>query len=402
MKVLVDASISRNAFPDFLVVDHVSALSNIAGNPEVIVFGKLKDQDTDILKFAPGIVKKSTCAVYICDQKNVSLPLKQLVESVEGYYNTDTFYLSSESALKGFLDEPFSSQKLEGTGLVEIFSTFENLPKGEILNPNSIALLIDSGVKLSNEVERFERERKENAVETIEFLSRFQELFSQLQKHNSEMIKQVEKFKEAAGSDYVLDIPGITNFPRFKVNQTKVKNLILIKSMGSVPYLVSYCLALAAYMSQRRNIKTKLIVLVPPSGLTSENYKEYPQVTERSHRSGADLNAPVVFVTYPTGSVLSNMVYTDGLYESIIVLDLLKNSKDHLFQVPKHVWFAVSGLKQVKRFKLTPSACFTGAHESKGLAFYIPTWKYPESATRREQLYFKNMSNEFDLMIRRQ
>ena len=359
------------------------------------------DSEESVLTHLPSVLRTSEEVFYISDRPEATV--LTLVQGVQGKHHSDLLYARDEKTLLSYIKSPGTDLDLTGGGATEVINLFSKHPPTAPMPPSTAQVLIAAARAMQDLVPKLQTQLSTVAEAALANVSTQGETISSLQKDITQIETVLEEARELVDS-LPSESPTVgtqTTFSRLSVDMKKVKNLLLIKRLGPVPYLVSFSMALHAYLKKREQRRTQLIFLIPPGEVWATHYQGYSHVRADNSNNGSDLYSEVVFVSYPTNGVLTKMLYSSGQYEVTIVVDMLDKSKDHLLRCPKPVHYAISGATPMKKFKLNPVNCFSSVTEVKGTRFYIPTWEYPDREYEREAHYFNAMSAQFDTLIQR-
>lgn len=176
---------------------------------------------------------------------------------------------------------------------------------------------------------------------------------------------------------------------------------LVIKELGTVPFLTSFVLGLQAYLESKRQ-STVVVVLLPPGEAIAGIYANLQGVDasfidvanmKSSHRA---YQAKVIFTNHPVQHVMSNIVKQK--YHRIIFLDRTKVSPKplvlpregniHFKQV-----YAVQSERVRASFSINANQCFSSVLPVNGSMFtYGEIRPYPVRVESRINAYLENCS----------
>lgn len=413
MKVLViEQGYLETSYEDFVVVHSFKDLSRLRGTVRCLVIGPIKDSTEEIMSVLPDFLTEvSGPKVYICSENSMDSSISVLVEGAGGVVNSDEFFLSEESRLLKFLDNPKSSRNLKETGIVQVLKSFtDRSSKGKELTPASSRVLLNTVEDLTLQIERLEKDRLEVSKAALRNLTNNQRQIKKSQKDNKvlmENLNKLEKIVQEAGSGNGDSSGALRIFPKFRLEPRRSRNFLPIKVHGSATNVVSFFIAFQDFCQNSKNILTRVVFLIPPDPLVENRYKQstYSLINERNSRGGPHYNSDIVFVTYPTKHVLEKLLQEEGhkRYESTVVVDMLTGDHRHLVATNKPTLNVITGSTPVGNHGLRLRDCISCVNHVKGVLFHIPVLNdFPEDSDLRIKTLREKCNSQYRTLLNRQ
>ena len=407
--------VTRNEiqYSGFLKVCTLKEVSETIGNIEFLVYHESKESSQDKVFYLEKIKDRLGTFIYICDSRKVDDVIKLLVPGLNGKYFDDEFFLSSEDELFNLVDSIDEITEIAELGGVSVVSDFlkRYLKDGSSSFDSSsknYLIAVKEAVKLmSEEFDRKNYELIQMSETTTELFSSTAATIAQSSREIavlkgelskiSEIVKQREIERASVESAGVGRGPNISFFPQ--VSYMKDKRIIRIKEFGRVSYLTSFVLGLRGYLETIKNVRPKLIVVMPKGALLEAMYKDFNWVTQSTVNDKRNFYNSIVFTNHPSSEVISALL-NDSDYDTFIVLDRSVYAQNHILNSRGKVFYAVGSPRFLGNFKLPIKDCFSSVDENESLLFNIKyDSKYPKEKMSRDRYYIKNYENAYELLI---
>lgn len=413
MKVLVvEQGYLETPYDEFLPVHSFKKLPLVRGTVDSLVIGPIKDSTEEIMSTLPDFLTKvSGPKVYICSDDSMDSSIAVLIEGAGGVVNSDEFFLSEESRLLKFLDNPKSSRNLKEKGIVQVLKSFtDKSSKGKELTPASSRVLLNTVEDLTLQIERLEKDRLEVSKAALRNLTNNQRQIKKSQKDNKELMEnlnRLEKIVQEGGPGNGDSSGALRIFPKFRLEPRRSRNFLPVKVHGLVTNVVSFFIAFQDFCQNSKNIRTRVVFLVPPDPLVENRYQKswYALINERNSRGGPHYNSDIVFVSYPTKHVLEKLLQEEGhkRYESTVVVDMLTGDHKHLVATNKPTLNVITGSTPVGNHGLKLKDCISCVNNVKGVLFHIPALNdFPEDPDLRIKTLREKCNSQYRTLLNRQ
>lgn len=368
--------------PGVTVVDSLGSLATL-GNITNVVIHTFRESSVEAVRILSSLPKGMNF-VYLRNAQDTDEALRLVVIGLGGKYIDDEYYLQSLESMGTLLTHSTEISNVVAGSSVDVIEKFVNqVDSGNVPSSKYLEVVKNASNALVEEVNRFKYSLDRQAGVAVG-------LFNEIYENTAESSETVEELKgivadlQAKISNKRLG--GVAYFPQ--VTYTGNKELILIKSLGSTKFLVSFAMGLNKFMHNVQNKRPKLIVITPVGDVYYKNYKDYPFITQRSSSVKANFYNDVVFVNHPTLSIMKELL-DDSDRDTNIVLDLTVTSEKHLVQkagVP--IFYSVDGSGSIKKFGVPPAHCFSSVTNIPNTMGAITALSgYPSEAVEREAIY---------------
>lgn len=399
---------SGKKYKNFTVLKSVKRLAVM--QLDTLVFHDSTDEPQEVLSMLRD--KEITNLYYICDETKMLDEIKVFISGKGGQLITDEFYLENNDTLSSLTSNSEVSKELVSTKSVNVLEDF--LKKAQEGNTSFAKPYLDLVKKATTSVIEDSNRRSEElsqasqtAVMLFESASRDLDDSVKAQENLSKKLESLETLLEET-NNAKMNSPSVTTFAASRYS--KHKPAIVLKELGNVPYITSFALGLMEYMNKKRNMNSRIIIVLPPGTMYEDMYtfddnEDYEFITNSNHRSRKAYKSRVTFVNYPISTVFTKL-FTDA-YDSYIVLDRTKTSefpillKQNAKENYMNTWYGVQNTRMFKTYpKLSKSRTFTGGIAMKGTMFAIPTFtNYSTNPISRVSTYIKECKEAYDKLI---
>ncbi len=390
----------------FLKVATLKEVSRIVGNIDVLVLNSSAESESDKTLELINLKGKVNDIVYICEEVSTETSIKMLILGYGGRYFSDTFFLCSKEELSNLLRSINEISALATLGGVSVLNDFvERYLKKDVtdVNPSYLQVLKEAVTSIKSDYNKKTLELSQMSETASDVFTSTYATIDSLMKDRKKLEDMIDNMKDN------LDVSrtpmrrsgasSITMFPRF--DYKKNKDIIRVKKVGDCPYLVSFFLGFRLYLEKQKNLRPKLIIILPVGGNYEKAYSDFTWVTSSSYKSGASYCEHTVFTNYPISDVLLKLLDDDN-FGIFVVLDCTVSDRRHILNSKGPVVkYAVSGEGVIKKFNIDKSAFFTtGSSDIKGSLFNIPySVDYPDSKSGRERYYLNNEGPNFEKLL---
>lgn len=390
-------------YSNFIKVKSLQEVEAVVGSIDYLVYHKSDETRDEIVELLSKLKDVARVLVYIRDKNMAEQAIQIVVVGSGGRYFDDEFFMESSEELNSLIKNFDTVTDIVELGGVNVLSDFFT----RYLNGGS-SDFNKSYLKVVKEAVRgMIADYKAKDLQLLQLSETATEIFA----HSSEIISGIEGEREklqemltkaqaehqTSKATSFMGVPSVLFFPR--VSYPKEKMIIRIKDIGGCIFLTSFMMGFRLYLERIKNVRPKLIFVESVGNQYETKYKEYKWVTQKTCRSMGNYYNPVVFTNYPIKDVL-NRLLDDTDYDTFIVVDKLRNSKDHILNSKGPVVkYAVSGASIIDKFKLKKLECFTTIHSINGTLFTLPVFpEYPSDSTQRERMYLRTCTQYFDTL----
>lgn len=390
-------------YSGFIKVKSLKEVEAVVGNIDYLVYHKSDETRDEIVELLSKLKDVARVLVYIRDKSMAEQAIQIVVVGSGGRYFDDEFFMESSEELNSLIKNFDTVTDIVELGGVNVLSDFFT----RYLNGGS-SDFNKSYLKVVKEaVKGMIADYKEKDLQLLQLSETATEIFA----HSSEIISGIEGERErlqemltkaqaehqSSKATSFMGVPSVLFFPR--VSYPKEKMIIRIKDIGGCIFLTSFMMGFRLYLERIKNVRPKLIFVESVGNQYETKYKEYKWITQKTYRSMGNYYNSVVFTNYPVRDVL-NRLLDDTDYDTFIVVDKLRNSKEHILNSKGPVVkYAVSGASIIEKFKLKKLECFTTIHAIKGTLFTLPVFpEYPNDSAQRERMYLRTCSQYFDTL----
>lgn len=390
-------------YSGFIKVKTLKEVEDIVGTIDFLVYHKSNESKEDIVELFTKLKDSARVLVYIREKSKAEQAIKIIVVGSGGRYFDDEFFMESSDELNGLIKNFNTVTDIVELGGVNVLSDFFT----RYLNGGSADFNKSYLAVVKEAVKGMIADYKEKDLQLIQLSETATELFA----HSSEVISNIEGEREnlqdmlakaqeehkSSKATSFMGVPSVLFFPQ--VSYPKDKMIIRIKDIGGCIFLTSFMMGFRLYLERIKNVRPKLIFVESVGGQYETKYKEYNWVTQKTYKSMGNYYNSVVFTNYPIKDVL-NRLLDDTDYDTFIIVDKLRNSKNHILNSKGPVIkYAVSGSSIIDKFNLKKVECFTTIHTISGTLFTLPVYpEYPKDSAQRERLYLRSCSQFYDIL----
>lgn len=393
-------------YDDFLKVSNLKEANDIVGSINVFVYHKSSESVDDKVRYLSCLKDKVRTLIYVRNKEKVEQAVRMIITGSGGRYVDDEFFLENSSELQNLVNDMGTVTSLVEIGGTRVLGDFLNryLSDGnQNMSRGYLAIVKDAVGDIVREYKKKDQELIQLSETATELFSHTSQIIDNIREEETalkEALEEVQKAKDAIISDVSRTSakPSSSVFFFPLVTYMKDKDIIRIKSIGFVPYLVSFAMGMRIYLENIVNVRPKLIVIVPVGYIYEKKYEDYPFICNRNQKDGKNYYNDIVFVNYPNKDVLVKLL-EDSDYDTFIILDLTKNDKAHILNSRGSVKYAVSSEGTISRFNLKASSCISSLGSIKNTIFNIPTIEnYPKDKSKRERLYLSQCQDLYKIL----
>lgn len=396
----------KQDYPGFIKLKTLKEAKAVVGTIDFLVYHKsneTKDEIVDLLTKLKDIAKT---LIYIRDRSHVDQAVQIIVTGSGGRYFDDEFFMDSSEELNNLIKNFSTVTDIVELGGVNVLTDFFS----RYLNSGSAAFNKSYLAVVKEAVKGMIADYKEKDLQLLQLSETATEIFA----HSSEiisgiegereklqgMLQQVQAEHQSSKATAFMGMPSVIFFP--SVSYPKEKAIIRVKDVGGCIFLTSFMMGFRLYLERIKNVRPKLIFVESVGSQYETKYKEYNWVTQKTAKSMGNYYNSVIFTNYPIKDVL-NRLLDDTDYDTFIIVDKLRNSKDHILNSRgPAVKYAISGSSIIDKFKLKKSNCFTTIHSVPGTMFTLPVYtEYPSDSAQRERMYLRSCTQYYDTLYGR-
>lgn len=384
-------------FADFKVVNTITGISRVS-NIDTIVLGKTIDSVSTIITYLEEA--EFNKLIYVVDEGVAEDAIEVIVFGMGGRVVKDPFYLETNESLLSLINNVESTSAVELAANMRVLEEFtKRINSGEVeFNQRYLGVVAGASQKTMVQNKELDRVIRRTAATSVGELSK---MGSQIQKSNK-AIRETESILEEIRANQLerpkpVQSSGVSHYPVLRYGKTKKG--VVVKEIGSVPFLHSFMLGLLGYLKTVRGFKPRMIVVLPPGDLYEEMYN-FPSDQKNSLGHSwtfinpgnssrlSHYNAEVVYINHPTHTVMDKLFETEK-FDSFLILDMTKGSSEPIVQnkhgsVHLSNFYAIQGLRLAKKFdNVNIKTSFTSQIEVEGAMFSIPFIKEIETTSSK-------------------
>ena len=325
----------------FVKVSTLEEANSIVGTIDVLVYNNSNETRESIIENIGHLKDKVKKIIYICNEKNTDMAIKMLVLGSDGKYFDDEFFLESSIELDNLISSLDEVSELAEMGGVNVLSDFFNryLKNGSSdFNANYLMVVKDAVNDIMADFNQKSVEMLQMSETATDVFLTTSMLLSDIKKEKESMKSLVEKMTSSI-NDTSIKKPRVGSnvlyYPR--VQYLKERSIIRIKEIGSVKFLLSFCLGLQMYLDKIKTLKPKLIVIEPLGDIIESEYNDFTWVSSNT-KGFSEFSDSIVFTNTPNRDIL-NRLLDDTKYDIFIVLDRTVTDKDHILNCIGNVVF---------------------------------------------------------------
>lgn len=384
-------------YSGFMKVKTLQEVLGVVGSIDFLVYHKSSESQEQKVDCLTKLKDKVKRLVYIRDKSSLEQAVQMIVVGSEGKYIDDEFFLESSEELNRLmlnLDEVTDIVSLGGEPVLNDFFNRYLKEGSSGFNSSYLVVVKEAVQNMLADYKQKDMELIQMSTTATEIFANSAEILSRAKSEQQKLRESIVKLEEMRENNDVgkvmpfSGIPSVVFFPM--VSYMKEKNIIRIKDVGSCSFLTSFMLGFREYLENVKYLRPKLIFIEAVGIQYETRYKDYKWVTQQNQKSMSSYYNSVVFTNYPSKEVLTKLLDDTG-YDTFIVVDRLKTSKDHILNSKGcSVRYAVGGSGIVDKFGLKVSDCFSTIREVRNSLFTIPVFSdYPEEKSKRIDLYLR-------------
>lgn len=390
----------------FVKVLSLEEISGLVGNIDYLVYHKSNESQEQKVELLSKLKDRVRMLIYIRNREDLEQAVQMIVLGSEGKYIDDEFFLESSEELNRLIINLNEVTEMVQMGGVPVLSDFFNryLKEGNASFNSGYLKLVKQAVEtMLSDYHKKDMELLKMSTTATEIFSNSTEIIHRVRSEQQKLrdaVEKIEASREEKGSSSYFSLGGFQSvvfFPR--VSYMKDRDIIRIKEVGSCMYLTSFMLCFREYLELRCYLRPKLVFLEPVGSQYEMKYMDYNWVTQENQKSMQGYYNNVVFTNYPSKEVM-NRLLDDNDYDTFIIVDRLKTSKDHLLNCKgTNVKYVVSGKSMVDKLSLNITDCFSIIRELHGSMFTVPVFTdYPEETSLRQQMYMRICSSFYEML----
>lgn len=404
MKVIV--SNNTIEYSGFLKVKTLSAVFDIEGTIEILVYHKSSEKENDKIRALTDLKDKVGRLIYIRNLDDCEKAIQLVVVGSKGKYFDDEFFLRNSQELNNLVSNIEEVTSIVSMGGVNVVSDFFNkyLTDGSGSFSKEYLLTVKSAVTdMIAQYREKDMELLEMSETATDIFSSTIGLVSSMEEDKKSLQKSIDSLKEArenmTASTSV--VPRRTSVSFFNtVNYAKDKKILRIKEVGNVSYLTSFILGFKEYLEKARFVRVKVIFILPVGEFYEQAYSNFNWISQNNYSTNKTYYTDdIVFTNFPITDVIIKLL-DDRQYDLFIVVDRLM-VKSHILncKLPP-VKYAVSGERLINNFNLKKVDCFVLNKKVKSTMFsldYSPD--YPETESNRIDFYLRTYKQVYDNLV---
>lgn len=376
---------SKINFKDFTVINSVSGLAKLS-KIGVLVFNQSRDSVTSIMTAITNAEYETL--FYVCDASKMSNEVKILLLGIGATVVDDGFYMETYESLKSLVR---SGKELEHvSSSVAVLDNFnKQVEGGKTQFPPAYLSVVKTAVNNAmSETKAISKEMERASKAAVSLFSKSATELKASEDSQREAQEALENLKNMLEQGGYGNSGAVHHYPT--IDYTIRKRAVIIKEIGSVPFLHSFILGMHYYLKTRRNLTPRTIVLLPPGGLNETVY-DWPRtgpmktqhsdswniITPDNFQSRRSYTGDVIYVTRPTATVLETLTNTND-YDSFVILDRTLNMATPLVRPQKgstylKEFYAVQSRRIADKFEVIKRGkMFTSVVDFDGAVFSIP------------------------------
>lgn len=393
MIVILDSERSSSDYDnDAVVVSSVEDLNRLDGVFDALIIGSytLGKMDVTALNEFKKCLSKFPKVIYVRKEEDTDKSLETIVRAINGTIESNTDYLNSPQGIQR-LARGENYNAVAVTDNINVLKEFSETFEGGKINRGQQLILSNA----LQEVIRGEEENKRTLSRTtgayLGVLTSAQESVENIRKRNDdikEKIADINKLIHNARnneSSPVAKTVGniITMYPSFELERIPSRMTIIIKDLGRTPYLTSFAVGFAQYLSATYARDTKVVFLEPTGYLYELRYPSDTSlkqlfVTQSNMQSTSDraVITPIVHTNYPMRENIRNIISRPN-YTGLILVDRLLTDVRPLISVDgvRPVYAASSQGWFALRNRNVPWFTSGKSREDEGAMGHIPTFR---------------------------
>lgn len=393
MIVILDSERSSSDYDnDAVVVSSVEDLNRLDGVFDALIIGSytLGKMDVTALNEFKKCLSKFPKVIYVRKEENTDKSLETIVRAINGTIESNTDYLDSLQGIQR-LARGENYNAVAVTDNINVLKEFSETFEGGKINRGQQLILSNA----LQEVIRGEEENKRTLSRTtgayLGVLTSAQESVENIRKRNDDIKKKIADINKLIHnarnneSSPVEKTVGniITMYPSFELERIPSRMTIIIKDLGRTPYLTSFAIGFAQYLSATYARDTKVVFLEPTGYLYELRYPSDTSlkqlfVTQSNMQSTSDraVITPIVHTNYPMRENIRNIISRPN-YTGLILVDRLLTDVRPLISVDgvRPVYAASSQGWFSLRNRNVPWFTSGKSREDEGAMGYIPTFR---------------------------
>ena len=397
-------------YEDFMKVSTLQEAADSVGIIDALIYHDSDEPTITKIKLLESLKPKVLKVVYICSEETLDLAIKMEVTTMAGVTILDEFYMESNEDLFELVNNLNEYSLVEEDGSIDVLLDFTK--KFLQNNKTDFTPTYIKNVKLS--VQNLIKQINKRDLEMVSMSETATQIYNSIDENMSGIVSENNTLKESviklkslleernsdieAMEDGLNRAPSMVYFP--VVNYPKEKKIIRIKELGNVRYLTSFALGLRIYLNTVKNVRPKLIFIMPIGDIYQKQYEGYNWVTQSNLRDKKFYYSDVVFTNCPNKEVITTIL-DDMNYDFFVVVDRTKNGEKMLLNSKGPLWYALQSKSVLKKFnvKLGMNPFFTSCDFIDKTKFCLMgDMNYPEDKAARERFYINNHRNEYDII----
>lgn len=392
MIVILDSERNSSDYDnDVVVVSSVKDLERLDGVFDALIIGSytLGKMDVIALNGFKKVLSGFPKVIYVRKEDDTDKSLETLVRGVNGVIEDNTDYLDSAQGIQR-LARGENYNAVAVTDNINVLKEFSDTFEGGKINRGQQLILSNA----LQEVIRGEEENKRTLTRTtgayLGVLTSAQESVESIRKRSADLRKKVADVNALIQSvrnnesSSVARTGGniITMYPSFELEHIPSRMTIIIKDLGRTPYLTSFAIGFAQYLSAKYARDTKVVFLEPTGYLYELRYPSDVSlkqlfVTQSNMQSTSDkaVITPIVHTNYPMRENIRNIISRPN-YTGLILVDRLLTDVRPLISIDgiRPVYAASSQGWFALRNRDLPWFTSVRSRADEGAMGYIPTF----------------------------
>lgn len=393
MIVILDSERSSSDYDnDAVVVSSIEDMERLNGVFDALIIGSytLGKMDVTALNELKKCLSGFPKVVYVRKEEDTDKSLETLVRGVDGVIESNTDYLGSTQGIKR-LARGENYNAVAVTDNISVLKEFSDTFEGGKINRGQQLILSNA----LQEVIKGEEENKRTLTRTtgayLGVLTTAQESVESIRKRSADLKKKIadinkliQNVRNSESSSAVRTIGNvITMYPSFELEHIPSRLTIILKDLGRTPYLTSFAVGFAQYLSATYARDTKVVFLEPAGYLYELRYPSDVTlkqlfITQSNVQSTSDraVITPIVHTNYPMRENIHNIISRPE-YTGLILVDRLLTDVQPLIRVDgiRPVYAASSQGWFSLRNRDLPWFTSGRSREDEGAMGYIPTFR---------------------------
>ena len=389
-------------YENFIKTDSLKNASSIVGDIDVLVYHTCIEQNvSDRVEILSRLKDRVSTLIYIRNKEYLDSAIQVVTLGSNGKYIDDEFFLESSEELNKLVKSLAEVTRIVSLSGVSVLSDFFNrYLQGDSseFNTNYLTVVKQAVKNMIQEYHEKDLEIIQLSTTATELFTSSSEILSKLREEQEKLQNMVSHMKESKSDPFKKskEPQGLVFFP--VVSYLKDRPIVRIKNISSC-YLTSFILGFKKYLEKSKLLKPRVLFIEPVGRVYENVYSEYTWISQFNlHEKESDKD--ILFTNYPSRDLLNKILDSEE-YNMFIIVDKTVSSDKHILNCKgRSVKYAVNSTKQIKKFNLKVSNCFSSINDIAGTMFTLPAFaNYPAGVNEREMIYMRNCIDFYDRLV---